>query len=72
MTRCDKFADRLSILALGDLSPSETQELQEHMVNCASCLTEFQGLRDLLGELKTLPLAQSRAPAFQEQGEAIL
>lgn len=71
MTRCENFSDRLSLFVLGDLSPAESQRLQEHMSTCASCSAEVHGLRDLIGELKSLPLAQVGAPALQEQREMI-
>ena len=72
MTRCEKFSDRLSLLALGDLSPAETGELRQHLASCASCAAEFRGLQDLLGDLKTLPLPEVGESVFQDQQEAIL
>ena len=47
----EQFADDLALYALGELTGSGCQELEEHLDTCAACRRELQGLRSDLGLL---------------------
>jgi anti-sigma-K factor RskA len=56
MTAHEQFADDLALYALGSLSGTEKQRLQDHLEQCASCRTELQHLH---GDMALMALASS-------------
>ncbi|HKD86707.1 MAG TPA: anti-sigma factor [Terriglobales bacterium] len=50
----EQFADDLALYALGELSGSDRQQLEEHLQSCAACRRELQALR---GDMALLGLS---------------
>ncbi len=52
----EQFADDLALYALGEMTGSDRQEMEEHLHTCAACRRELQSLR---GDLGLLALSSS-------------
>jgi anti-sigma-K factor RskA len=60
----EQFADDLALYALGELSGTDRQQLEEHLQSCAACRRELQTLRGdmaLLGLSSTGPQPAARS-----------
>lgn len=63
---CKKIILRLSAYQDGELSFPQSRELERHLESCAACQSEWEALKDLIGNLCRLtPLAP--APDFSSR-----
>ncbi|OGW08436.1 MAG: hypothetical protein A2W77_06060 [Nitrospinae bacterium RIFCSPLOWO2_12_39_16] len=54
MDKCSQFTDKLSAYIDNELSPSELDELERHIVSCDLCQNEIQALKSTKHTLKSL------------------
>ena len=64
--RCASSRHLLELHLDGELSASESAEIQEHIENCASCSGLYQGLERLQSDIRT-QVTRYRAPAQLQQ-----
>jgi anti-sigma factor RsiW len=64
--RCASSRHLLELHLDGELSPSESAEIQEHIENCASCSGLYQRLEQLQSGIRT-EVTPHRAPAHLQQ-----
>ena len=64
--RCASSRHLLELHLDGELSPSESAEIQEHIENCASCSGLYQRFEQLQSDIRT-QVTRHRAPAHLQQ-----
>jgi ferric-dicitrate binding protein FerR (iron transport regulator) len=56
---CEQWREALAAGLFGELSDSEVQELESHVVSCPECRASRERARRTLGELKALPVEEA-------------
>jgi anti-sigma factor RsiW len=59
----DSWVDRLSEYVDDELAPSDRLQLEQHLLDCASCRETIDELRGVAAEASTLPLRSDTPPA---------
>ena len=52
MMACEKFKPLLMGLIDGELTPEESAEVNEHLIKCEACRTEYEELRETAGKIE--------------------
>jgi hypothetical protein len=59
--RCDPYKEQITLLASGDLPETERDQVERHLSACADCRREFEALRSLCGQIRSLAAENDRA-----------
>ncbi len=52
---CDKYKDRIALIAMGEATDAERAAFEEHTAACADCRAEYERLREIVAMLTSAP-----------------
>jgi hypothetical protein len=61
---CGNWEERIALYAGGDLAPSETAEVNQHLADCQDCRVFASGLRESLDLMREAHASEIDAPHF--------
>jgi hypothetical protein len=58
---CDPYKEQITLLATGELPEIERDQVERHLSACAGCRREFEALRSLCGQIRSLAAEDAQA-----------